>query len=475
MLTLAGCSASQYIQQPSYGENDAQQSLPTNVRMNIKGTSYPRGETPSDFYDQEVNAAISRKLSSWSQDLNRPLMPVMNYQLEQVDSGVVYWRVFTSWITYWLWPFPEENEYRSSIEIQLAGETIYSEKLREDVKVYRSIWPTPAFYGDLDLASWIGKQGGYEEMVNENLNRHKTKLLGWMSEQHNDYLSATKDADLETKRNWLSDNRNNIFKPELLEILALEAPRGNARGWHHETLDLFPEYLAFIPQDYQVWFVGPAGNRTLDVLNRVNNGGDVAIMASRLKLSGATYSMFSDQEVTVLKEGGLPSVLIAAMLESGAYRNGAAKTNTVAVSGQTAQNKSSASYAIFDNTGEFLCPWTTDDVLAEWVDKSINASIGSSVGATVGAYAGQRLLGSIPFVGGWLGSKVGNETGRMIAIEASGGEAYIRETSDISFRTLEDMARYIQANYITSSHYQDGINAANQIYPDLMEAMASVY
>lgn len=36
------------------------------------------------------------------------------------------------------------------------------------------------------------------------------------------------------------------------------------------------------------------------------------------------------------------------------------------------------------------------------------------------------------------------------------------------------MTRYIQANYAGTSHYQDAIKAADEIYPGLLKALARV-
>jgi len=119
------------------------------------------------------------------------------------------------------------------------------------------------------------------------------------------------------------------------------------------------------------------------------------------------------------------------------------------------------------NSGEFMSPYTSDGVLAEWVDKAVNAKMGAAIGGAVGAYAGAKLAEQIPFVGGWLGQKVGNTVGREIALEASGGEEFIKESSDLSFNNLNDLAVFMYANYSSTEHYQDALDATWEIYPDL--------
>ncbi len=140
--------------------------------------------------------------------------------------------------------------------------------------------------------------------------------------------------------------------------------------------------------------------------------------------------------------------------------------------------------AIEDNSGEYLSPYTSDGVTAEWVNKAINAKMGSAagsaVGAAAGAYAGRKALESVPggsligsFFGGMAGSKAGQNVGRDAAIQASGGWEYIRETSDLSFRSLNDMARWMTTVHGQKSNFQEVLNATLQVYPELQPALAS--
>jgi hypothetical protein len=122
---------------------------------------------------------------------------------------------------------------------------------------------------------------------------------------------------------------------------------------------------------------------------------------------------------------------------------------------------------ILGNSGEYMSPYTQDGVLALWVDKAVNAKLGATIGATVGAVAGQQALGYVPLVGGFLGQMAGEQIGRSIAIEASGGEEYIKSTSDISFATLDDLSVYIYAKNSTHPNYADALSATMEIYPGM--------
>lgn len=135
-----------------------------------------------------------------------------------------------------------------------------------------------------------------------------------------------------------------------------------------------------------------------------------------------------------------------------------------------------------DNQGEYMSPYTSDGVLAEWVNMGSSASIGSTAGSGVGAAAGgmiaDKALESVPFgslIGSVIGSQVGEEMGREAGISAAGGWETIRATSDRSFDSLTDMARYLAHKYGSEPTYSDAIQVTLQVYPELQNAMASAY
>lgn len=129
---------------------------------------------------------------------------------------------------------------------------------------------------------------------------------------------------------------------------------------------------------------------------------------------------------------------------------------------------------IENNSGLYMSPYTSDGVAAAWVEKSINAQMGSSLGGAAGAYAGQKALEQVPFVGGFLGQKLGAEAGRKIAIASIGGEAFLKSSSDISFNDINEMAGWLAANYATHPKFQEVFKAATKVYPELQQAYLNV-
>lgn len=129
-----------------------------------------------------------------------------------------------------------------------------------------------------------------------------------------------------------------------------------------------------------------------------------------------------------------------------------------------------------NNSGKYLCPYTQDEVLADWVDKAINAKLGAAIG---------NLLGAIAAAGEYeddeeyeeddatrseriaQGARDGEQLGRDLAIALSGGWTYIRNTSDLSFNSFDAMAVYLYVKHSSHDHYYAALDATFQIYPEL--------
>jgi len=121
------------------------------------------------------------------------------------------------------------------------------------------------------------------------------------------------------------------------------------------------------------------------------------------------------------------------------------------------------------NTGEFLCPYTTDDTLCEWVDKGVAARFSSSLGSVAGREVGARALGAIPIVGGFIGQKTGEFAARKIAIKCCGGWDAIRASSDQSFEKVEDLALWMYVTHSFDENYDKVLRLTMEIYPKLQK------
>jgi hypothetical protein len=123
------------------------------------------------------------------------------------------------------------------------------------------------------------------------------------------------------------------------------------------------------------------------------------------------------------------------------------------------------------NSGNLMCPFTSDGTVAPWMNKAYTARFGAAIGKAVGAYAGKKaaeqVTGMIPFVGGYLGDKAGEAIGREAALAACGGRDFIKQTSDQSFNEVDDLAVFMYVNYSTRPDYPKIYQLTCDVYPKL--------
>lgn len=314
-----------------------------------------------------------------------------------------------------------------------------------------------------------------------------------------------------------------LFLPRATRQLAMLAPESDALSYHQQFAEL-TGYVSQLPDRYQAWLIGPDGLKAWQISASLDNGAkpedivrEIILAYPEDEVQGARwqalmeginqgldfntakmrseddriglrsldfYPGITDSHRGILVEAGLPEAIVTQMSNYGrsAELIAAAKTGSItgAEGKPLTEEELLARLVRNDNQGKYMSPYTSDDVLAEWVNSAINADIGatvgSGVGAAAGAYAANKALESTPFgglissaIGGAAGSSVGKEIGRETAISASGGWDAIRRTSDRSFDSLADMARYLKRKYGATSNFSDAMSATSQIYPDLKD------
>jgi len=122
-----------------------------------------------------------------------------------------------------------------------------------------------------------------------------------------------------------------------------------------------------------------------------------------------------------------------------------------------------------DSQGKYLSPYTSDDVVAPWVEKGMSAR----VGGVAGSLAAQKVLESVPLAG-LFANKVGSSIGRAAALELVGGVKFMRSSTDLSFDNLEDMVVYTYVRHSGHVDYDRVIKLVGDIYPEYKEKQYSI-
>jgi hypothetical protein len=172
-------------------------------------------------------------------------------------------------------------------------------------------------------------------MADEPLNRQKKALQQYIHIQQADYENVVSAGSVDAYRQYLKNNPDSFFRMETLRRLAELAPSSHALSYHRDNIALDNAYIVYLPDEYDIWFLGPQDMKVYDVL-RLSHDEDNPLLASRIRAANQPYKVFNSDEIALLKEGGLPSSLIAAMIDAsasaqaGSARPAVASTNAAA-------------------------------------------------------------------------------------------------------------------------------------------------
>lgn len=207
-----------------------------------------------------------------------------------------------SWVT---------SEGETVLEVKAGDEVLFQNRETVAYRTSLSVWlPTAYAFGS------PGK-GQYQVMTSDQLNRHKLALGQYIASQKADYERAVSAGTVSAYRQYLKDNPDSFFRMETMRRLSGLAPVTNSLAFHRENVMLDNAYLVYLPDEYDIWFIGPEGMRVYDVL-RLSRTEDDALLASRIRAARQPYKVFDSDEISMLKEGGISSTLIAAMIDASA-------------------------------------------------------------------------------------------------------------------------------------------------------------
>ncbi len=397
-------------------------------------------------------------------------------------------------VTLSLIPYYDEVQYEDVYALSWQGETLLESRVTYSIDSYLSLYfPTPMmFMGSLNDEA--AEQAVARDFITDH---HKDSVLATIDQQRRDFEQANPQTAADIAAYLKAGGANSVYRPSAVLRLIELAPETDTLSYHAANSQV-PGYVELLPARYQAWLIGPEGLRGIDLKTQLANGVDADQLLVRMlnaypeqtgDIQSGYYTGMTRAHREVLKEAGLPDGLVDRMTNEAPSAQLLAAAKTGKLRDKDGNIRIPTEEELLeqlvrqDNLGKYMSPYTSDDVLAEWVNSAINANIGATVGtglgAAAGAYAGEKALEQIPFVGGFLGGAVGAEIGKSVgretAISASGGWEAIRASSDRSFDDIHSMARYLKAKYGHTGNFADAMKATRQIYPELAEALARAY
>lgn len=165
------------------------------------------------------------------------------------------------------------------------------------------------------------------------------------------------------------------------------------------------------------------------------------------------------------------ALMMSACASTGGMTDVARIQDPAARENAIAQLRAAAPKPLEGTSGAFMSPFTSDGVTAEWVTKAMKVQASGDIGGAVGQVAADQLLSNIPFAGLFAG-KATKALARSAAMKSIGGEAFLKSSSDLSFNTLDDMAKYMYAFHSSHPEYPRIVKATAAIYPDFANVYA---
>jgi len=455
--------------------------------------------TPAPFLLQET------ELAQWlpPESESAPVVEVQTSTSSVYDPN--WGSFFVSLLTLSLIPSFDEYHETASLNLTWNGETLATSSVNYDIDMVQGVYfPTPLLFpGTLNDMSVEREKAA--NLVNK---QHFANLAKELGQQRPAYESID-PRDPDALYSFIMESSEApLFKPLAVQQLATLAPEDSPLEYHLQYASV-AGYLDLVPARDQAWLIGPEGLRGMDLQALLERGVEADELLMRMlnafppvlengptyirkngewvllqDIGGIYYTGMTDEHRDILKAAGLPEGLVDRMTNDkpspqllAAARSGKLRDESGNIRIPT-EEELLEQLVRKDNQGQYMSPYTSDDVLAEWVNSAINANIGATagtgIGAVAGAYAAEKALDFVPFglgglVGGAVGAEIGKSVGRETAISASGGWEAIKASSDRSFNSLADMARYLKAKYGHTGNFSEAMAATKQIYPELAQ------
>ncbi|MCG8438210.1 MAG: hypothetical protein MI751_09010 [Pseudomonadales bacterium] len=226
-----------------------------------------------------------------------------------VKAGTLLVTTFASVFSLGILPGVIPDKWDTTIEMRAGDELVYSAN---------------AHYRGTVFMSWIpyGKIRGNQAVVDAawyaSFFSHEEKLTARVYDEQPLYDRLKKSTDVDTLVAALDDPKLKFYRPLVSQHLAAVLAgqkRQDRLVAYGEIVDQHPEFVADIQGNDRLLFIGPSGQRVMDVLKQTYRKRSAPEVAASIRTAGAPYALFSTEEAGWLTSEGLPSDVVAAMIE----------------------------------------------------------------------------------------------------------------------------------------------------------------
>lgn len=308
VVFASGCTATRYL------PHDGQLAPTVAAPAELKGFD---GSADMDLYlpgglatyRRHTSELANAEAGAWFAAEGDDLKVEMRFENVKDSGG---WTVLVPYlVTLGILPAVYTSRGETVMEIKSDGELLYQSRQPVAWRSALSVMLPTAY------AVGSAEKSAYKVMVDDQLNRHKLAMGQYIASQKSAYEAAVSAGTVTAYRDYLENNPESFFRMETMRRLASLAPETGALAFHRQNLTLDDAYMLYLPDAYDVWFIGPEGMRVHDVL-RLSRQEEEVLLASRIRAAGQPYKVFDSNEISLLREGGLSATLIAAMIDASA-------------------------------------------------------------------------------------------------------------------------------------------------------------
>lgn len=309
-VLLSGCITFKYL--PEGGQAIQAVPVPAEISTMPGAVASVRVASSEPSFSAPANSTARGDLSQWFSSPGQE-MTIYFTTANDTSKGIAkngrtgVWTIIPSIASAMIIPFVANDHFISTMEIRVAGQTVFRHQQPYLVRTSGSLLP---------LAKLLGESGDVvgPETVRDILARHKLMLEKHLAESRSDWDVAERSGTTQAYREFVRQHPDSLLATVALKRLAAKAPARNPLAFHIENSRLHRAYLAFIPEDQAIWFLGPEGLRVHDILTESRRQ-DATLLAARIRSAGGTYKAFDGDEIERLQSSGIKPELVAAMLD----------------------------------------------------------------------------------------------------------------------------------------------------------------
>ncbi len=318
---LTGCVTSRYL--PPDGQLMGTVAAPAEL-AGFEYTYVPTERkqitgVPISGHGKAIEAAATAEIGGWFEAAGDDVS--VTFETTKVKNHMSVPALLGYIFTLTLIPASDTTDNTSTLKIMSGDDVLFENteqfRMRSKFGLY---FPTPLLFGPMGT-------GPMRQMTSDQLQRHKMALGMSIAQSKGEYEKAVAAGTVAAYRAFLEANPDSFFRMETLRRLSEKAPTRNALAFHRDNVAIDPAYITFLPDEYDVWFVGPPDMHVYEVLQMSRREKD-SLVAARIRAAKQPYKVFSDDEIALLKEGGMPVDLIAAMIDATAMATPAPTVQT---------------------------------------------------------------------------------------------------------------------------------------------------